>query len=38
MDQNIQEIYEKAQTLETMLIRSRLEISQKAPEQVLQEV
>lgn len=38
MDQNIQDMYEKGQSLETMFIRSRLEISQKAPEQVLQEV
>lgn len=38
MDQNIQDLYEKGQNLETMFIRSRLEISQKEPEQVLQEV
>lgn len=38
MEQNIQELYEKAQNLETMFIKSKLEICQKAPEQLLQEV
>jgi hypothetical protein len=37
-DQNAQELYEKANNLELMLVRSRLEISKSSPEQVLQEV
>lgn len=38
MEQNIQELYEKAHSLETMFIKNRLEIAQQAPEQLLQEV